>query len=152
MKEILFFKGKYEIITLREFSGMAKQFYEPLYELFKSAGYTYKTIETISEEKAGDHISEQTMYIFGHSKGATRILKEFVARDHPGVKGVVIFDPKQTCKKQWNELRIPKLLFVSIKEQTQNYSGFQDRIELNDNHYFSNSKNQVFPVLKKFIL
>jgi len=151
MKEILFFKGKHEIITLPEFAPKTKKFYGELFELFKSKGYTHKTIETISEKQVENYISKQTKYLVGHSKGATRILKEFEAEKHPGIKGVIVFDPKQTCKKEWNKLKIPKLLFVSTKEQTQNYNGFQDKIETDDDHYFNNSKEKVFSILTKFI-
>lgn len=151
MKEILFFKGKHEIISLPEFAPKAKKFYEELFELFKSKGYAQKTIETISEKQLENHISEQTKYLVGHSKGATRILKEFEAEKHHWIKGVIVFDPKQTCKEEWNELKIPKILFVSTKEQTQDYTGFQDKIEISDGHYFNNSKEKVFPILTKFI-
>ncbi len=100
MKEILFYKRKHEIINLPEFSPKVKKFYDKLFSLFRAKGYAYKTIETISEKKAGEHISEQTLYFVGHFKGTTRILKEFVAENNPQIKGVIIFDPKQTCKKE----------------------------------------------------
>jgi|TARA_B100001964_G_C13819661_1_gene416732 hypothetical protein len=151
MKEILFYKGKHEIITLPEFASKAKKFYDKLFGLFRAKGYTYKTVETISEKKVGKHISEQTLYLVGHSRGATRILKEFVAENNPQIKGVIVFDPKQTCKEEWNKLQIPKLLFVSTKEQTQDYTGFQNKIEIQDGHYFNNSNEKVFPILEKFI-
>ena len=151
MKEILFYKGKHETITLPEFAPEAKKFYDKLFDLFRIKGYAYKTIETISKKKAGDHISEQICYLVGHSKGATRILREFVAEEHPQIKGVILFDPKQTCQEEWNKLQIPKLLFVSTKEQTQDYTGFLNKIEINDNHYFNNSTEEVFPILEKFI-
>jgi len=151
MKEILFFKGKHEIIILPEFTTKATMFYNELFKLFQSKGYTYKTIETISEKQVRDHISEKTYYLIGHSKGATKILKEYVVEEFPKIKGIIVFDPKQTCKEKWNELQIPKLLFVSIKKQTQGYDDFQDKIEIDDDHYFNNSKEKVFSILDKFI-
>ena len=151
MKEILFFKGKYKIITRPEFAPKAKKFYNKLFELFEFRGFNCKKIESNSKKQVKSYISNETSYLVGHSKGATRILKEFAPKQNPQIKGVVLFDPKQTYKEEYNKLHIPKLLFVSTINQSQNYSGFKDIIKINDDHYFNNSKQKVFPIIKKFI-
>ncbi|EKE21627.1 MAG: hypothetical protein ACD_7C00166G0009 [uncultured bacterium] len=152
MKEILFFEGNHETIILPENLPKVKIFYTRLYRLFSQKGYGYKNIETCSREQLKETISSGTCYLIGHSQGATRILEQFSPERYPQIKGIILFDPEQYVQDSWNLLKIPKLLFVNAKEKWHDYTNFQDKIEIDDDHYFTKTTKKVFPFLKKFIL
>lgn len=151
MKEILFFEGNYETIILPENSPKVEAFYSALYKLFNSKGYARKNINTNSEEQLKGSISPETLFLVGHSQGATRILEQFSKDKYPQVKGIILFDPQQYVEEKWNSLGIPKLLFVNTQEKWHDYSNFQGRIEMNDDHYFNNSIDKILSELDKFI-
>jgi hypothetical protein len=152
MKEILFFEGNHETIILPENLPKVKMFYTELYQLFSQKGYRYRNIETCSSEQLKESVSLETCYLVGHSQGATRILEQFSSELYPQIKGIILFDPQQYVQDSWNLLKIPKLLFVNTKEEWHDYTNFQDKIEIDDDHYFTKTTKKVFPLLRKFIL
>ncbi len=151
MKEILFFEGNYETITLPKNSSKAKVFYLTLHKLFESRGYSCKNINTNSKEQLRESISSETYYLVGHSQGATRILEQFSFESYPQVKGIILFDPQQYVEEKWNSLDIRKILFVNTQEKWHNYSNFQVKQEIDDDHYFTKSLNEIIPRLEDFI-
>lgn len=153
MKEILFFEGNYETIILPKNSDKVKMFYTVLYNLFESKGFQRKNINTNSKEQLEETVSEKSCFLVGHSQGATRILKQFSSEKYPQIKGIILFDPECQVEKGWNSLDIPKILFASTQEEWAwgYYLNFQDRIEVDDDHYFTNSIEKILPMLKKFI-
>ena len=153
MKEILFFEGNYETIILPENSPKVEIFYSALYNWFESKGFHRKNVNTNSKEQLEKNISPQTMFLVGHSQGATRILEQYSSEKYPQIKGIILFDPEQYVKDNWNILKTPKILFVSSQEEWVKgyYSNFNEKIELDDDHYFNNSIKKVFPVLDEFI-
>lgn len=151
MKEILFFEGNYETIILHENSPKVEIFYTALYNLFESKGYQRKNINTNSKEQLEKNISSNTHFLVGHSQGATRILEQFSSEKYQQIKGIILFDPEQYVENNWDSLKIPKILFVNKQEKWHDYSNFQERIEVDDDHYFTNSMKKVFPILDKFL-
>jgi len=150
-KQILLFKGKQEIIVLPEFTHRAEKLYNFLQEFFESKGYMCEFVETSSNRQMKQLMTEQVNYLLGHSKGATRILKEFNSASYPNMKGVIVFDPEDICEKEWNNLQISKLLLVHTINQTQNYARFNDKIVLKDDHYFNRSLEKIRTFLTKFL-
>lgn len=152
LKKILFFKGNHETIILPENAPKVKIFYTSLYNLFKIKGYQYKNIETYSNKQLKESISSETNYLVGHSQGATRILEQFSSKIYPYIKGIILFDPQQYVQEKWNSLKVPKILFVNTREKWHDYSNFYDRIELDDDHYFTKSLDIIIPYLNNFIV
>jgi len=151
MKEIIFFEGNYETIILPENAPKVEMFYNALYNLFESKGFQHKNINTNSKEQLEENISSQTLFLVGHSQGATRILEQYSSEKYPQIKGIILFDPEQYVEEKWNSLKIPKLLFVNTIECWHDYSNFHGRNEINDDHYFAKSLDIIIPYLDKFI-
>lgn len=151
MKEILFFEGNHETIILPENSVKARLFYNELYKLFSDNGFSYKIIETHSREQLPEAASLDTQYLAGHSQGATRILEQFSPPLYPQIQGIILFDPQQYVRTIWNSLEIPKILFINTQEKWHDYTDFQDKIEIDDGHYFTKSTEIILPRLKTFL-
>jgi pyruvate formate lyase activating enzyme len=151
LNEILFFEGNHETIILPENLSKVKIFYSELYKLFESKGYKHRNINTNSENQLKETISPETHYLVGHSQGATRILEQFSPEIYPQIKGIILFDPEQYVEEKWNSLTISRILFVNTQEKWHNYSNFQDKIEIDDNHYFNHSLRKIILILDKFL-
>ena len=148
MDKVILFKGKYEIIILPEFFSKAEKLYNFLKTLFESKSFKLKFVESKPDYLVPNKLSKGIKYIIGHSRGANKILKEFNPKTFPNVKGVILFDPLDCFKNNWNKLTIHKILFGS--DWGQNYSKFKGAVKIKDDHYFNNSFKEIKKKLSNF--
>ncbi len=149
MNEVVLFKGKYEIIILPEFSSKAEKLYNFLKTFFESKSFKLKFVESKPDYLVSNKLSKDIQYIIGHSRGANKILKEFNPKKFPNIKGVMLFDPLNCFKDNWNRLAIHKILFGS--NWGQNYSKFRGAIQIQDDHYFNNSLEEIKKNIIQFL-
>lgn len=149
MKKAVILKGKYEIIILPENSPKAKKLYDKLEEIFKSKDFQVEMIESKPDYSVKDKISKETDYLIGHSRGANKILKELDSEKFPNLKGIILLDPLNFLKNNWNKIILPKILFGSA--WGEDYTEFKETIQLKDDHYFNDSLEQIEKNIIKFL-
>jgi len=149
MKKAVILKGKYEVIIMPENSTKAEKLYDKLEEIFKSRDFQVEMVESKPDYSIKNKISKETYYLIGHSRGANKILKELAPEKFPKLKGIILFDPLNFLKNNWNKIILPKILFGS--RWGEDYTEFKGTIKLKDDHYFNDSFEQIEKNIIKFL-
>jgi hypothetical protein len=76
MAEVIFLKGKKDIIELSENIDKSETFYSFIENYFEDRGMSIDFIDSAPSYRIENLINDKTKYVLGHSRGANEFLRQ----------------------------------------------------------------------------